>query len=414
MINGLHSGESGGESFSPLSLLESSFSIEDIFPPLLSWKKLQVELRNAKCSSLIYRHYLLQEQYLQSARPERSSSSFFGPHSDIFGDAVPHGGAHPLSPVPLICRRPIAVIITHANTDECPSCLLFAKDLFSPPHLQELQALRDSYVTVVLHVAGERKVRDPTDHHHQRPQHEDSQGKPISSRRTWSHRGAPEDDRTNRVQKGDDWDSKMFFTELSERFPIPFPLEEDWSFALSPKIPSSKGHLFSRTFSSYSKRLAPLAQVAKQYWKKVRDHPLFRKAWKKSYASEGEYALRILFLWPHNGSIMPITNPEWSLYAAAILKEEQEETSKGTSPSSGTKKNNEKKEEQQLSSSGDASHLTKEENAFHGDDDDDQRGTSHSTSALASGVGAHLYVSATAFLKNAILAFNMVNSALVP
>lgn len=53
-----------------------------------------------------------------------------------------------------------------------------------------------------------------------------------------------------------------------------------------------------------------------QYWERLRRSDSYQRAAHDAYAGYGEYALRVLFLWPFNGTVMPIVSPDWIMYAA--------------------------------------------------------------------------------------------------
>lgn len=363
----------------PLS--QTSLSIEnDIFPPLPSWTQLQKQLRRAKCFSTMGENYLRQ-QHNGNPHTVESTSPF----------------SYTLSS---ICRKPIAVIITDANPGRCPSCQLFAKDILSPSHLAELNVIRDTYANVVLHVVGERP-----------PRYYDSSKK---SRKNGKKFGIGRDSTTIFVEDGpENLATKLFFSDLLKAFPIPFPLEESWPLAISLKSSSSPRAHSSHTSLRYAKKVAPVVDAAEKYWKDVRDHPLFRKAWEKSYASEGEYALRILFLWPHNGSVMPITNPEWSSYIPVILREELEEAGEKLSSFAGNSSSKQLPEKGKGSDSSVGSPNSSRKEKHLPDNDYADQGVNPSSPEFpAHGIGAHLYISAADFLNNAMLASEMVNSVL--
>lgn len=286
-----------------------------IEPPLPSWPALQKELVKAKCATRVH-HFL-------------SAGS-----RDVFSE------------IPSVCRRPIAVIITNPETEQCPSCLLFSQELFSSekPHLQTLQALRDGQVSVVLHVA--RPGANDGDKGEEEEEEEDG----VGSR-------------------------QHFFSETIRRHPVHTATEEDVArrFPLEA-VPATCDGVEERGGGSAGgevsceehRKLRWTAglRAVRQYWKHARERWNFREAWKQSYAGEGEYALRVLFLWPHNGSVMPIVNPEWALYAGRLNNRDKE-------PSDYPKGNQRA-------------------------DEEDER-------------NSHLYISAKDFLRNCVVAWEMVN-----
>lgn len=304
-----------------------------IEPPLPTWYAVQQQLLKAKCASRVHR-------FLSSSTSPSSSSSLDSDWRSI----------------PAVCRRPIAVIITNPETEHCPSCLLFSLDLLSPgkSHLATLQALRDTQVSVVLHVARPGGI-------------------------------SGEDDDEDETEKK--WGDHHLFSETIRRHPVPSPIEEDWQRLLPLDAATScpcwcndsaagddNGVCAGGSCEARRrKRWLAGIRAVREYWKQAREHSSFRQIWKRSYAGEGEYALRVLFLWPHNGSVMPIVNPEWALYAGQLRKREQ-------TPPAGKNWNN-----------------------------DEVGGGAEGEEEGADERSSHLYISAKDFLRNCVLAWEMVN-----
>lgn len=386
------------------SVAAVSFFIEkDFSPPLLRWPDLQMSLRNAKCSSTVYGHHLLYHQLA----PQTNSTSILKDSSQSTDDPVFIASQEKLLSLPLVCRKPIAVIITDANPEKCPTCQLFFNDVLSLPHLEEFNIVRDSLVSVVVHTVGERPS------HVDRKQQQKKNAYAKRRRRFFEHDDDILPDYNNyRI-------SDIFFTDMLERFPISYPLEEDWSLALSQNSSLFLPFLhYSRLYFPHKWRIssslfALISQAAAEYWRRVRSHPYFKSAWEKSYRGEGEYSLRILFLWPHNGSVMPITNPEWAMYAPLILEEEVIKK-REMSRSNGTDELRSKHSKSSTAySSGDILSTRQNKKIPSEYSDIDTNALFHSPKFSEHGIGAHLYISASAFLKNALLASDMVKNLLL-
>lgn len=383
----------------------TSFSIEkDLSPPLLRWPNLQLSLRNAKCSSLVYDRRLLYHQ-LSAQSGSTSSSKASSQSAD---DSAFIASQKNISSLPLVCRKPIAVIITDANPERCPTCQLFFNDLLSLLHLEEFNIIRDSLLSVVLHTVGE-----PSSHVDRKRE------KDMNSYEKKHRRFLKQDDGDTLADDTHYQVSDTFFSDMLERFPISYPFEEEWSLVLSqnaslflPFLNYSRLSFPLKRFIS-SSSFSLLSQAAADYWRRVRSHPSFKSAWDKSYRGEGEYALRILFLWPHNGSVMPITNPEWVMYAPLVLEEEEKEKKEMSSSSGGEELKKKRLESDNAYSSGDTSSARQNEKSHSKYPEIDTDADIHSAKMPEHGIGAHLYISASAFLKNALLASDMVKNLLL-
>lgn len=305
------------------SPIETHFSLEhDIHPPLLYWKELRDKILRANCALLI-------SQFLHTT-PCPSPET-----------------------IPLICRTPIAVIVTIADGGSgCPSCDAFKADLFSKTRLAELNALRStSQINVVLHrTLGTISPATP------------------SAEVLKTIMSMPEEG--------------FVFSDFIQRYPLT-PIFDETDAELEQEMDGETKLLLEEiavagNMTDEEKQVVIEAGLrvgraaAEKYWKELMDDPKFKAAYNKSYAGEGEYALRVLFLWPHNGSVMPITGTNWELYVQSL-------------PDRG--------EEQLRSVRGEEKH-------------------SHEEHPSEIRYNSHLYISAQHFIKNCVVAWGLMNRLL--
>lgn len=260
----------------------------------------------------------------------------------------------------------------------------------------------------------------------------------------------------------DEDEGGQMFASVIARFPVPSPFEEDWTLVASQNAlinhsdvlsssvadplsgswraalkgsgsssstqrgagrgrgSAAEAHHSSKSSSSSSQKvpesltrqfteseiLAGRQGLAAQ-WRELRRHPVYQEAWEQAYAGDGEYALRILFLWPHNGTVMPIVSPEWALYARAAEQERQEREERKRrrrrpSPRGRVHKIN-------SSNDGSSAGWTRGGGPVPGQQGEEEGRGGKNESENEVLRSPHLYISAGGFIKNSVLAWKMVD-----